>query len=70
MNNTTKRNGTVLLDEKGRLQFEIANQKEYERAQKLMDELLDVYSNQRTLIKMLSRSMQRWERGAPTTRLH
>jgi len=70
MNNTTKRNGSVFLEEKDRLQFEISNQKEYERAQKLMDDLLDVYSNQRTLIKMLSRSMQRWERDTPTNRLH
>ena len=37
----------------------INSETEYERAQALLDDLLDVYSNQRVLIEVLSRSIQK-----------
>ena len=43
------------------MQIEISSEGEYRRALTLMDDLLDVYTKQRVLIEVLSRSIQRWE---------
>jgi len=68
MSNTIQKNGNAPVD-KAVLQIEISNKEEYERAQKLMDDLLDIYSCQRELIERLSRSIKRWEKDYPELRV-
>jgi HTH-type transcriptional regulator/antitoxin HigA len=42
----------------------INNQDDYERALKLIDELVDDYDTNRQLIELLATSIERWEGGA------
>ena len=44
--------------------IEIKNDKEYQQALALMDELIEDYDNQRPLIELLSASIERWENTA------
>ena len=43
----------------------IKNEEEYERALALMDELIEDYDNQRSLIEVLSVTIERWENTSP-----
>jgi len=43
----------------------IKNEEEYEQALALMDELIEDYDNQRSLIEVLSVTIERWENTSP-----
>ena len=59
LKNTAKR-----LSDQASFLVEIANEDEYEQALVLMDELIDDYDNQRVLIELLSKSIERWEESS------
>lgn len=59
LKNTAKR-----LSDQASFLVEIANEDEYEQALVLMDELIDDYDNQRVLIELLSKSIERWEENS------
>ena len=59
LKNTAKR-----LSVQASFLVEIANEDEYEQALVLMDELIDDYDNQRVLIELLSKSIERWEESS------
>ena len=42
----------------------ISNKKDYERALRLMDELIEDYDYNRSLIEILSVSIERWEESS------
>lgn len=70
MANASKDKGYEFLQVNEASKIYINSESEYERAQALLDDLLDMYSNQRVLIEVLSRSIQKWEDGSQLIRLH
>ena len=70
MTNANNDKGYEFLQVNRASKIYINSETEYERAQALLDDLLDVYSNQRVLIEVLSRSIQKWEDGSQLIRLH
>ena len=55
------KNTAQKLSEQASFLVEIASSDEYEQALALMDELIDDYDNQKVLIELLSKSIERWE---------
>ena len=55
------KNTAQKLSEQASFLVEITNNDEYEQALALMDELIDDYDNQKVLIELLSKSIERWE---------
>ena len=55
-----KKTAKRLQDQAGFL-IEISDEKEYDKALLLMDELIDDYDNQLVLIELLSKSIEQWE---------
>ncbi len=55
-----KKTAQRLQDQAGFL-IEISDDKEYEKALGLMDELIDDYDNHLVLIELLSKSIEQWE---------
>ena len=70
MANASKDKGYEFLQVNEASKIYINSESEYERAQALLDDLLDMYSNQRVHIEVLSRSIQKWEDGSQLIRLH
>lgn len=70
MSKSAHKNVTDLLEEQASFRMDITNEDEYEKAQALMDELLDIYNNQRVLIEMISRSIERYENSSDVVRIH
>ena len=61
MNYAVLKNTAQKLSEQASFLLEITNNDEYEQALALMDELIDDYDNQKVLIELLSKSIERWE---------
>jgi len=59
-----KRTAQRLSDQASFL-VDIADEKEYDEAMALMDELIEDYDNQLVLIELLSKSIERWENSHP-----
>ena len=53
-----------LLQDQASFLIEISDEKEYEKALALMDELIDDYDNQPILITLLSKSIEQWENNS------
>ena len=70
MTNANNDKGYEFLQMNRASKIYINSETEYERAQALLDDLLDVYSNQRVLIEVLSRSIQKWEDDIRLVKLH
>ena len=55
------KNTAQKLSEQASFLVEITSNDEYEQALALMDDLIDDYDNQKVLIELLSKSIERWE---------
>ena len=55
------KNTAQKLSEQASFLVEISSNDEYEQALALMDDLIDDYDNQKVLIELLSKSIERWE---------